>query len=247
MRFRRFVAAGFLVCLGSAALVWAQNGNGKDKKGAGGGPPGTAADHQLVERVLAARKEYQESLEALRAHYIAAGEIERARWAEDELLQYHRMSKFAYRLELDVPPPNLVPQFNIPEANELMRRAILYKDKGFGTDYIDNQRRAELLLQQLLSKHPQSNKIDEAAYMLGDLYESRAFRQYSRSAIYFERCFQWNPKTHHDARMRAARLYERLGERNKAIEIYKDITTHEHDPKRIEEAQKKITELNGKK
>src|SRR5262245_11500132 len=92
-----------LLLIGQTAL-WAQTNNAKDKKA--GGPNNSAADHQLVERVLAARKEYQESLEALRAHYIAAGEIERARWAEDELLQYHRISKFAYRLELDVPPPN---------------------------------------------------------------------------------------------------------------------------------------------
>src|SRR5262245_28563413 len=112
---------------------------GKDKRPTTGGA--TAADHPLVERVLAARKDYQESLEALRAHYVNAGEIERARWAEDELLQYHRTSKYAYRLELDVPPPNLQPLYNIADANELMRRAINYKDKGWGTDYIDNQRR----------------------------------------------------------------------------------------------------------
>lgn len=246
MSYRRFLVGLLLVSLGCVAVACAQN-NGKDKKAGAAGTTATTADHPLVERVLASRKEYQESLEALRAHYIAAGEIERARWAEDELLQYHRISKFAYRLELDVPPPNLQPLYNIPEANELMRRAISYKDKGMSTSYIDNQRRSELLLQQLLSKHPQSNKIDEAAYMLGDLYESRAFRQNSRAAVYFERCFQWNPKTHHDARMRAAHLYEKLGERNKAVEIYKDITTHEVDPKRVEEAQRRITELKGGK
>ena len=81
-----------------------------------------------------------------------------------------------------------------------------YKDKGWGTDYIDNQRRAELLLQQLLSDHPQSDKISDAAYQLGDLYESKAFKQYDRAAHYFERCFEWNPKTQFDARLRAARL-----------------------------------------
>jgi TolA-binding protein len=245
MSSRRIAAGLFFGCLCAVAVACAQNNNGKDKKPAAPASTNTTADHQMVERVLAARKEYQESLESLRAHYISAGELERAKWAEDELLQYHRMSKHAYRLELDVPPPNLQPLYNIPEANELMRRAILYKDKGFGTDYTDNQRRTELLLQQLLSKHPQSNKIDEAAYMLGDLYESKAYKQNSRAAVYFERCYQWNPKTHRDARVRAARLYEKMGERSKAVEIYKDITVSEHDPKRVEEAQKKVTELKG--
>ena len=62
------------------------------------------------------------SLETLRAHYIAAGDIERARWAEDELLQFHRITKQAFRLDLDVPPPTLQASYNIPEANELYSR-----------------------------------------------------------------------------------------------------------------------------
>jgi hypothetical protein len=245
----RWVLVVGVFCLGYSLTLAADppaSGN-KDKRPntpAGGG--NSNADHQLVERVLAARKEYQESLESLRSHYITAGEIERARWAEDELLQYHRTSKYAYRLELELPPPNLQPLYNIPEANDLMRRAILYKDKGWGTTYIDNQRRAEILLQQMLTKHPQCNKIDEAAYMLGEVYESSAFRQLPRAAGYYERCFQWNNKTHHDARQRAAHLYERLGEKNKAIEIYQEITQHETDPKRLEEAQRKLAELKHK-
>jgi hypothetical protein len=231
---------GTLSCSGQAPSP-AGGGPGKDKKAS------ASADNQLVERVLASRKEYQEAMETLRAYYVSAGDIERARLAEDELLQYHRITKNPYRLELDVPPPNLQPLYNIPEANELLRRAITYKDKGWGTDYTDNQRRAELLLQQLLSKHPQSDKISEAAYLLGDLYESRAYRQYARAASYFDRCYQWDPRTHHDARVRAARLYERLGEKNKAIAIYQDVTTHETDPKRFDEAQRKLAELKAGK
>jgi hypothetical protein len=124
-----------------------------------------------------------------------------------------------------------------------------YKDKGWSsTEYIDNQRRAEILFQQILTKFPQSDKIDDAAYQLGDIYESRAYKQYRRAALYYERCFQWNPNTQFDARIRAARLYDKyLQERSRAIELYKDVTTHETDPKRIAEAQKRITELSGKK
>jgi TolA-binding protein len=206
---------------------------------------GGQADHQMVERLLAARREYQETLEALRAHYIATGDIERARWAEDELLQFHRVTKQAYLLYLDVPPEKLEPKFNIPEANELYRRALLFKDKGWGTDYVDNQRRAELLFQQLLSRYPQSDKIDDAAYQLGDIYESKAYKQNQRAAAYFERSFQWNPKTHTDARLRAARLYERLNDRTRALEIYREIKNRETDPKRLEEADRRINELSG--
>jgi hypothetical protein len=203
---------------------------------------------EMVERLLAARREYQMILEALRQHYIATGDIEHARWAEDELVQYHRIPKHPFVLALDVPPPTLQGNSHIPEANDLYRRALVFKDKGWGTDYLDNERRAELLFQQLLTNYPQSDKISDAAYQLGDIYESKSFRQYDRAAAYFERCFQWNSRTQFDARLRAARLYDRmLNERNRAIEIYKEITQHETDAKRMEEAQRRLTELGAKK
>jgi tetratricopeptide (TPR) repeat protein len=209
---------------------------------------GGKGDLAIVERLLAARKEYQATLETLRAHYIGTGDVERARWAEEELVQYHRINKYFFRLELELPPPTLQGNYNIPEANALFLQAIKYKDHGYGQDYIDNQHRAELLFQQLLTNYPQSDKISDAAYWLGDIYESKPFRQYDRAAAYFERCFQWNPKTHFDARMRAARLYERYqNERGHALDIYRNITQVEVDPKRLEEAQKKVTELSKKK
>lgn len=211
----------------------------------GPGKKSSASDHTMVERLLNARKEYQETLEALRAYYIAVGDLERARWAEDELLQFHRITKPPFRLELIVPPANLTATHNIPEANNLLRQAQLYKDKGWSQDYIDNQRRAELLLQSLLTKYPQSDKIADVAYLLGDIYESRAYKQLGHAALYFERCYQWNPKTQSDARLRAARLYEKLNERAHALDIYKEVTTHESDPKRVEEAERKLTELAG--
>lgn len=219
-----------------------------DPPAAKGKRPPAKGDLEMVERLLAARKEYQATLEMLRAHYVAAGDVERGRWAEEELVQYHRINKYPFRLELVVPPPTLQGNYNIPEANELYRQAMKFKDHGYGQESIDNKHRAELLFQQLLTNYPQSNRISDAAYQLGDIYESKPFRQSDHAAIYFERCFQWNPKTHFDARLRAARLYERdRNERNHALEIYREITTHEVDPKRVEEAQRKVTELSKKK
>src|SRR5208282_5892826 len=104
------------------------------------------------------------------------------------------------------------------------------------------------LFQQILTSYPQCDKIDDAAYQLGDIYESRAYKQYRRAAQYFERCFQWNTNTQFDARLRAARLYDKyLQERSHAMELYRDVTTHETDPKRIAEAEKRISELAAPK
>jgi len=239
----------FIMVLGllaGAPLLTAALAQSVAPVGAGKAAATTQTDIEMVERLLVARREYQKVLEQLRAHYLSVGDLERGKWAEEELRQYHRIPKQAFRLELDVPPPTLQANTNITEANKLFTRAMGFKDRGWGVDYIDNQRRAELLFQQLLTQYPQSDKISDTAYELGDLYESKAYRQYRRAGQYFERCYQWNPTTHFDARLRAARIYDRqLLERAKAIEIYREITTHETDPRRIEEATKRLAELSA--
>jgi hypothetical protein len=244
---RRFVGLIVLAATVVTSAVWGQTRtpNPGDAK-----PPAStpASDVELVERVLAARKEYQTALEELRKYYIAVGDVERAKWSEEELRQYHRIAKHAYRLELDVPPPTLRAAYNIPEANELYRRAMTYKDKGWGTDYLDNQRRTEILLQKLLTNFPQSDKIGDAAFQLGDIYEGRTYHHYRRAALYFERSFQWGSGMAYEARLRAARIYDKqLSERGKAQELYREVITHDTDQKRIQEAQKRLAELTGGK
>ena len=209
-------------------------------------PAGRPTDLEHVEKLHVARRDYQKALETLRAHYLQNGDLERAKWAEEELLQWQRIPKQPFRLELDVPPPTLNGLSNIPEANKLFMRAQQYKDKGWATDWVDNQRRAEILFQELLTRYPQSDKISDAAFMLGDIYEKKPYLQYRRAAQYYERCFQWNPRTQHEARIRAARLYDRqLGERGRAIELYREVTTHETDQRRVQEATKRLSELSG--
>jgi len=210
--------------------------------------PGAVRDAELVERLIAARKEYQISLEALRNHYISVGDLERGRWAEEELISYHRIAKNAFLLELDVPPPSLKGTVNIPEANELFRRAMTYKDKGWGNDFVDNQRRSEILFQMVLSNYATSNKISDAAYQLGDLYEGKTYKQYRRAAVYYERSFQWNPLTQNDGRIRAARLYDKMSlDRTRAVELYKEVIQHDTDPQRLQEAQRRLAELGAAK
>lgn len=210
-------------------------------------PAAGPSDLELIERVMEARKNYAKAMRELYEYYRRVGDKRRAQLAEDELKQYYRTNHPAYRLELDVPNPKLKPLYNQPEANELYRRAMSFKDRGFGPDYFDNEKRAEILFQDLLSKYPQCTKISDAAYMLGELYEGRAFRQYDRAAAYYERCFQWNPATQYDARLRAARLYDReLRDRPRAIELYHMVLDYETSQTRRQEATRRLKELGVK-
>jgi TolA-binding protein len=212
-------------------------------------PPTTrpnSSDIELVERLVEARRAHAAALKNLYDYYRKVGDAQRARWAEDELKQFHRLPHYAYRLDLDLPSPRLQPLYNISGANDLYRDALRYKDRGLGTDYIDNQKRAELLLQQLLTDYPQSNKISDAAFALGDIYESRAFHHYERAAAYYERCFQWDPRTPTDARLRAARLYDReLKNRRRAVELYRQVLDNETEPGRLQEARRRLADLTG--
>lgn len=214
-----------------------------------GTPPPAASDVELVEKVLATRKDYENSLKALYEHYNRTGDKLRVQWVERELMGYHLMWKPSYNLDVkDVPPPALKAEVNVREANDLYRTALEYKGKGFGDDFILNQRRAEILLREILEKYPNSDKIADVAYQLGDIYESRAFRQYDRSARYFERSFQWVKGSRTDARLRAAVLYDKqLNERAKAIELYREEVAHDTDADRIKQAERRLSELTGNK
>lgn len=202
-------------------------------------------DADAVEKVLASRREYQRSLEALRLYYLQANQQDKAKWAQDELIQYHRIAKQPYILELDVPPVSLgtMATQNSPDANELYRRALTYKDRGWGTDYVDNQRRAEILLQQVLTAHPTSNRISDTAYQLGELYEGKAYKQFHRAALYYDRSVQWNPQQA-EGRMRAAKLYEQYNiDRNRATELFREVISHDTDQRRVEEAKQRLEYL----
>jgi TolA-binding protein len=214
-------------------------------KPAGKTESASATDTKEVERVLTARKEYQGALIALYNQYEKSGDKLRAQWVEEELKTFHLMSKPSYRLDLhDVPPASLEAKDNVKAANDLYKEAMKYKDKGTGTEYTLNQRRAEILLQEILAKHPTSDKIADVAYQLGDLYEGKAYRQYERAAEYFQRAYQWRKGTANDSRMRAAIIYDKtLNERSKAVEMYREVVAHDTSQARIQQAEKRLAEL----
>jgi tetratricopeptide (TPR) repeat protein len=211
--------------------------------------PSASVDSELrqVERVLAARREYVAALRDLLQHYRTVGDRRKEQWVEEEMRGFYRGAHPVYRLELDLPSPGLRPSRDVKEANELFRRAMSYKDKGIGPEYQDNQRRAEVLLQELLTSFPDSTRIAEAAYELGELYEGRVFRQFERAAAYYERSLLWDPTSRSDARLRIARIYDReLRDRVRAIEWYRQVIEHDPSPSRRQEAQRRLNELNAR-
>jgi tetratricopeptide (TPR) repeat protein len=241
MTFRFKMWAAAVVVAGFAA----GHGVTADTKPPAGAKAG-GNDAELVERVIASRKEYQKALIAVYEHYRSAGDRERAKWAEEEIRAFHLSPKPSYRIDiLDVPPPNLEAKVNVKEANELFKLGMDYKGRGLGTEYVLNQKRAEIVLQEILQKYPNCDKIADVAYQLGELYEGRAFKEYERAAAYFERSYQWRKGSITDARLRAARLYDKQNERTKAIDLYREVIAHDTDKERIKEAERRLAELTN--
>ena len=241
----------FITSLFAAALIGSTHGADPAKDEKKDLPPGATAssDVELVEKNLAARKDYENSLKKLWEHYKRTGDKQRSKQVEDELMGFHLVTKPSYNLDVqDVPPPTLEAKTNIRDANELYKAGVEYKGKGLGNEYVLNMRRAEVLFREVLEKHPSSDKISDVAYQLAEVYESRAYKQYDRAARYFERSFQWKKGTSTDARLRAAVLYDRmLNERTKSLVLYKEVVEHDTDPDRIKVAEKRLTELTGNK
>ncbi|HEY3789441.1 MAG TPA: hypothetical protein VGL71_11330 [Urbifossiella sp.] len=245
----------FALGLGLMSLAPGADPVKPEEKKANDLPPAASAsttpssDVELVERNINARKEYEASLKKLWEHYRRTGDKQRSRWVEDELIGFHLLHKPSYNLDvLDVPPPSLEAKTNVREANDLYKAAMEYKGKGLGNDYILNMRRTELLLREILDRYPSSDKISDVAYQLGEVYESRPYKQHDRAARFFERSFQWKKGTSTDARLRAAVLYDRqLNERGKATALYRDVVEHDTDPDRIKQAEKRLAELTGGK
>ena len=212
-----------------------------------GTPPPAATDVELVERVIASRKEYENSLKTLYEHYHRAGDKQRSQWIEKELMGYHLMWKPSYNLDVkDVPPPTLEAKVNVREANELFRAAMEYKGKGFGDDYVLNQRRAEIYFREILEKYPNSDKIARRG-----LSARRHLREPGVQAVrpgarvlralvpvgegLADRCAAPRRDALRPATQRAG----------KAIELYREEIAHDTDADRIRQAERRLGELTG--
>jgi hypothetical protein len=214
------------------------------------GPRPAPGDTEKVEAVNGARRQYRAALEELYKHYQKVGDNEKLKMVEEELRGYHRLNKHVYRVDLDVPGNQMRAKYNYAESNDLYLQAREFKNKGSwgGTDGADNLIRAELLYQELLTKYPECDKIGDTAYDLAEIYASKVFNRQRLAAVYYERSFEWNPTTRSEARIRAARIYDKvLREQVKAIDLYRNVLSHDTDPARLAEAKKRLAEMNGGK
>lgn len=205
--------------------------------GAGGQPfqIGGLSEVDVVENFAMHRREYRLALEELIDYYAGKGDW-RVNQAREEWNQLRLVRPYAYLQRAYIPGPELRPTQSIAEADQLYNKALDKLNElrslpmvGFWlknrSERVAHEGLAEA--RELVDKYPTSDKIADAAYLMG--YFSGEYLQDEEVAVvFYERAVQWNPKVQHPAHFRAAILYDyRLHDRDRAVELYNETLRHE--------------------
>ncbi len=175
-----------------------------------------------VEQMAVNRQAYRQGLQLLIDYYNKVGNNMKLQWAKKELAALNAMPQYKYIIEAEVAGPNLKAATAIPEADELYGDAVRLEKQGNRLIVIKDNDLLRLALDkynELIKKHPSSDKIDDAAYRAGKIYEY--FKDYSIALIYYKRTYQWNAETTYPARFKEAYILDqRLHQRAEALELY---------------------------
>ncbi len=210
-----------------------------------GGVP-DAAEVDLVEDLAAKRIEYRQSLALLQKYYQSTGNVTRRQWAEHETKALARVPQYRYLTPAEIGSPDLVAVDSSAQANALYEEAEkLYREAGGLLIITDEDKLRGSLnrFNRIIDEFPTSNKIDNAAYRAGQIYEH--FKDWDIAVVYYQRCFQWNEITAYPARFRAGYVMDqRLHKRKEALPLYQMAVEKESRfTANIEFAKKRIIEM----
>ena len=199
----------------------------------------------LVEEVARARNAYGRALQALTDYYMERGTAFKLEWLHSEINAFNKIPKIQYLGVAELAGPELRPMRRIPAADQLFREGVNYKDyPAFPPQKKDYLKLALEKFQTIVEKYPDSDKIDDAAFRMGEIYGGWYFEDWTRAVQCYERCWQWNPKTEYPAYFNAAKIYdEKLGNRVKAVELYNRVVAESNDPDLVKQASDRIKTL----
>ncbi len=190
--------------------------------------PGLAAadaeEIDLVEEMAANRKAYRQSLEMLMQHYESVGNHMKLQWAQQELQAFDEMPQYKYVIEAAVASSDLRAGASIPQADALYDEAVQLHEEADKLLVLKDKDLLRLALDRynrVFREYPTSDKIDDAAFKAGTIYEH--FKDYAIASTYYERAYQWDPATPHPARFRRAYILDnKLQRRAEALELYRE-------------------------
>lgn len=209
-----------------------------------------AREVDLVEAMIGYRTAYRLGLEQLRAYYEARGYATKLGWAEFELSGVRAVKPFRYLLDAEIPDGSLHAAERIADADALLDRGrALMRRGGHGVPALfrrDQMIQAAKVLRDLVVRYPTSDKIDDAAFLLGEIHKEYLPGQESIAVKWYERAWTWNPQTPHPARFQAAVVYDyRLHDRDRALELYQEVMAQEgRNTSNVRFASRRVYELS---
>jgi tetratricopeptide (TPR) repeat protein len=205
-----------------------------------------AGEADVVEEVVVNRQAYRRALAGLLDHYTRTGNNMKLKWVRRELNALDRMPQYKYIIEAEGLLPGLKATDSIPEADELYAEALEMERRAGPLVILKDNEMLRLALDkynQLIRRYPTSDKIDDATYHAGGIYEY--FNDYTIAVLYFKKAFESDPATPYPARSRAAFLLDqRLHRRTEALTLYQESVVKEsqHEKWRVF-GEKRIKQL----
>ena len=212
------------------------------------------SEADLVEKMAVSREAYRQGLEMMEAYYSRVGNYEKQQWVRRELQSFDTMTKFDYILSPEITMPSRRPVASFPEADRLYIEAEAFEKRAGFLPVLDlpilkdenSLRLALSKYNQIIKNYPSSDKIDDAAYKAGVVYEY--FKDYSIALLYYQSAYEWDPDGLYPARFRAARLLDKqLYRKDEALQLYQQAIKTEGRYERYREwrefAEKRIKEL----
>ena len=136
----------------------------------------------LVDQVAQTRKAYEKALLALKDFYIARGTAVKTQWVDAELQAFNQIPKTQYLGVAELAGPNLKPLKRIDAADQLFMEGISFKNyPAFPPAKKDYLKTALEKFQTIIEKYPESDKIDEAAFRMGEIYGGYYFEDWARA------------------------------------------------------------------
>lgn len=197
----------------------------------------------LVEGVESSRKSYEQALNKLIDFYLRTNNDYKLKQAKKELDSFRAIKRYNYVMVPQAMSDAVKPTKDIPEATKVFADARQYDTTPDIFNIDRNKRLALERYNEVISRFPESVKCPDAAYYAGVIYEEN-LKDYYRACVYFEKCYQWEPKTPQPALIRAARIYfNKLDDYREARRVYDLAAANAPNKADREEAAKMVEKL----
>lgn len=182
----------------------------------------TPAETDIIEQVAINRQAYRRALKSLVDHYTNTGNAMKLAWAEKEFAALDDVKQYNYIIEASVAGPNLKATTSIELADYMYDEALRLEKRAKRFIIIIDEDLLRVALgkyNELIKKHPSSDKIDDAAFRAAGIYKH--FKDYTIAVLYYQRAYQWDPQTPCLAEFKAAYILDqRLSRRAEALRLY---------------------------